>query len=116
MRGHEEASGVKYVPKELFELWQVKDPVENFQNWLLAEGLIDENFISATRKAIDTEIEEGLKHAFDEPEVTPNTEAELHDVYAPHDAQPVSPYSAKRELRLVDAVSDGLREGMRKHD
>ncbi len=116
MRGHEEASGVKYVPKELFELWQAKDPVENFQNWLLAEGAIDEDFIATTRKAIDEEIEEGLKTAFDEPEVTPDTEAELHDVYAPYNAEPITPYSAKRELRLVDAVSDGLREAMRKHD
>lgn len=116
MRGHEEASGVKYVPKELFELWQVKDPVENFQNWLLAEGVIDDAFIANTRKAIDAEIEEGLKLAFDEPEVTPDTATELHDVYAPYTTAPVSAGSAPREMRLVDAVSDGLREGMRKHD
>lgn len=116
MRGHEEASGVKYVPKELFELWQVKDPVENFQNWLLAEGVIDEDFITTSRKAIDDEIEAGLKHAFDEPEVTPNTAEEIKDVYAPYSTAPVAPGEAKREMRLVDAVSDGLREGMRHHD
>jgi 2-oxoisovalerate dehydrogenase E1 component len=115
MRGHEEASGVKYVPKELFELWQVKDPVDNYQNWLLAEGVIDEEFVATTRKAHDAEIEEGLKLAFDEPEVTPNTESELHDVYAPYTTPPVAPGEAKREMRLVDAVSDGLREGMRHH-
>ncbi len=116
MRGHEEASGVKYVPKELFELWQVKDPVENYQNWLLAEGVIDDAFIASTRKAHDSEIEEGLKLAFDEPEITPNTETELNDIYAPYTTAPVAPGEAKREMRLVDAVSDGLREGMRHHD
>ncbi len=116
MRGHEEASGVKYVPKELFELWQVKDPVENYQNWLLAEGVIDEAFVTETRKAIDDEIEAGLKLAFDEPEVTPNTETELNDIYAPYTTASVAPGEATREMRLVDAVSDGLREGMRKHD
>jgi 2-oxoisovalerate dehydrogenase E1 component len=115
MRGHEEASGVKYVPKELFELWQVKDPVDNYQNWLLAEGVIDDEFVASTRKAHDAEIEEGLKHAFDEPEVTPNTEAELNDIYAPYTTALVAPGDAKREMRLVDAVSDGLREGMRHH-
>ncbi|CAN5186182.1 dehydrogenase E1 component subunit alpha/beta [soil metagenome] len=116
MRGHEEASGVKYVPKELFELWQVKDPMENYQNWLLAEGIIDEDFIATSRKAIDDEIEAGLKHAFDEAEVTPNTADEIKDVYAPYSTAPVAPGDAKREMRLVDAVSDGLREGMRHHD
>lgn len=116
MRGHEEASGVKYVPKELFELWQVKDPVENYQNWLLAEGVIDDAFIADTRKAIDAEIEEGLKLAFDEAEVTPGTATELHDVYAPYTTAPVAPGNTTREMRLVDAVSDGLREGMRRHE
>ncbi len=116
MRGHEEASGVKYVPKELFELWQVKDPVENFQNWLLAEGVIDDDFVTNSRKAIDEEIEAGLKHAFDEAEVTPNTAEEIKDVYAPYSTAPIVPGDAKREMRVVDAVSDGLREGMRHHD
>lgn len=31
MRGHEEASGVKYVPKELFDIWGEKDPVKNYE-------------------------------------------------------------------------------------
>ncbi len=35
MRGHEEASGTKYVPGELFEQWAEKDPVKNYEEFLL---------------------------------------------------------------------------------
>ena len=117
MRGHEEASGTKYVPQELFDLWGVKDPLSNFENWLLSEKMIDEAFIENLRAEFKTEIEDNLKIAFDEVPIVPNTERELNDIYAPYEQVIVDPATDKKtEKRLVDAISDGLRQSMEKHD
>jgi 2-oxoisovalerate dehydrogenase E1 component len=116
MRGHEEASGVKYVPKEYFEEWGKKDPVKNYEQYLLEEGILTEQMQNEVRGAIDEEIERGLKIAFSEPPVKPDTAKELADVYQPHQQIVVQPSDSKKsEKRLVDAVSDGLRLAMRKH-
>ncbi len=116
MRGHEEASGVKYVPKEYFEEWGKKDPVKNYEQFLLEEGILDEQLQTEIKESIDEAIERGLKIAFDEPAVTPDTEKELADVYKPFYQEVVNPDDSKKsEKRLVDAVSDGLRLGMEKH-
>ena len=117
MRGHEEASGTKYVPKELFELWGQKDPVANFEKFLLEKNIIDTIFIEQLKNEINAEIESGLKIAFDEPEVVPNTAKELQEVYAPHTSAETKPTSEnKTKKRLVDAISDALKLSMRKHD
>lgn len=117
MRGHEEASGTKYVPKELFELWGQKDPVANFEKFLLEKNIIDTIFIEQLKNEINAEIESGLKIAFDEPEVVPNTAKELQEVYAPHTSAETKPSSEnKTKKRLVDAISDALKLSMRKHD
>ncbi len=117
MRGHEEASGTKYVPKELFEIWAQKDPVSNFEKFLLDKNIIDTAFIEQLKNEINAEIEAGLKIAFDEPEVVPNTTKELQEVYAPHSYAETKPVSEnKTKKRLVDAVSDALKLSMRKHD
>lgn len=83
MRGHEEASGVKYVPKELLETWALKDPLENYERFLLEEGILDEKAIAKHRKDIKDEIEAAWEITVSEPEIEPNTEEELRDVYAP---------------------------------
>lgn len=117
MRGHEEASGTKYVPQELFEIWSKKDPVQNFENYLLAKNIIDEAFIEATKNTIYAEIEEGLQLAFNEPEIMPETEKELQEVYAPFQQKITLPTNEKTtKKRLVDAVSDALRLAMKKHN
>lgn len=116
MRGHEEASGTKYVPKELFEEWAPKDPLLNYEKFLLEKGIIDEHFIEEIRSSIKQEIDAGVESVFEEPEVTACTEDEINDVYAPFHfvSQPAS--SIKKEMRLIDAISDGLRESLRAHD
>jgi 2-oxoisovalerate dehydrogenase E1 component len=117
MRGHEEASGVKYVPKELFEEWEKKDPVKNYEAYLLSEGVITQDDIKSLRDEYKTEIQSALDKAFAEPKITPNTENEVKDVYALFDQVPFHPDNSKKtERRLVDAVSDGLKEAMRKFD
>lgn len=117
MRGHEEASGTKYVPKELMEAWAQKDPLDNYEQFLLKEKIIDQKSIDALRKKIKKEIEEGLAIAFEETHPVADTDREINDVYAPFALQVVEPASDKKsEKRFIDAISDGLRQSMEKHD
>ncbi len=116
MRGHEEASGTKYVPKELLEEWAKKDPVENFERFLLDQKIIDKSKVEELRKRIKSEINSGLKIAFAEEHPVADTELELRDVYAPSGAIPVVPdFNTSTEKRFVDAISDGLRQSMEKY-
>ena len=116
MRGHEEASGTKYVPKELFEEWGKKDPLTNYENFLLETGVMDRAGMDEVRKLIKEEIDAGVEEVFAEEEITPHTEDELRDVYAPHVFMPVAPAAETTEMRLVDAVREGLQESLRKFD
>jgi len=117
MRGHEEASGTKYVPKELMEEWGAKDPLENYERWLISEGILTKTDITNIRKENKAKIETGLKIAGDEPPVTANLSKELTDVYAPFDAVATPPSSDKKtDKRFIDAISDALRQGMEKHN
>lgn len=116
MRGHEEASGVKYVPKELLETWAMKDPLDNYERYLLEEGILDENAIAEYRKEIKSEIEAAWKVTASEPEIEPDTEEELADIYAPAVAPlAVNGHSPVSEKRYIDAISDGLKLAMQKH-
>lgn len=115
MRGHEEASGTKYYPEGLQDKWSVKDPVMNYEQWLLSSGIIDQNFVDATRNKIKTEIDNGLEKAFADPRPVADTAVETRDLFAPHTFVKVEPSSSKAEKRLIDAISDGLRESMKKH-
>ncbi len=132
MRGHEEASGTKYVPQELFAEWAQKDPVETYEKWLLQEGILDEEARMRYRETIKREIEEGLKEADAEPLPTPDPARELADMYAAvgelsvagcqlsgdeqnrpmtTDNQQLTTESTT-DKRYVDAISDGLRQSM----
>ncbi len=82
MRGHEEASGTKYVPKELFEAWQVKDPIKNYEAWLIKEGMLTEDAVAQIREEMKAKIEEELRIGFDSKPVVVNREDELSDMYA----------------------------------
>lgn len=115
-RGHEEASGTKYVPNELMEYWAERDPVDNYERFLRAEGLLDEEKIAGIRKKIKAEINDGLEKAYAEAPVESSVEEELADVYAPFEQQVVAPDEARTtEKRFVDAISDGLRSAMERH-
>lgn len=117
MRGHEEASGTKYVPKELIEHWDKRDPVRNYEQWLMQEGILTETHRDNIKKAIKAEIEAGLKVTFEQPPVQSDESRELADVYAPWEQTPTPPTSAAAtEKRFVDAISDGMRLAMRRHD
>ena len=116
MRGHEEASGVKYVPKELIEEWAKKDPLKNYEEFLKKEDLLSEESISSMHSLLKKEIEESLAPVFDEPEIVADTNEEMNDVYAPFVPQIITPKKSERELRIVDAISEGLNLAMRKHN
>ncbi|WP_375435731.1 thiamine pyrophosphate-dependent enzyme [uncultured Hymenobacter sp.] len=117
MRGHEEASGTKYVPQELFEEWAQKDPVENYEKWLLAENILDEEARLRYRHTIKREIEEGLRVADEVPLPTANESEEVGDMYRAFQAPSQSPAAdaLATEKRYVDAISDGLRQSMEKY-
>ena len=115
MRGHEEASGTKYVPKELLEIWGKKDPLNNFEKYLLDEGVLDEKMIEDYRDVIKNEIEEGIELAYAEKLPPPNTVLELQDMFMPFELDEIIPSGNKSNKRFIDAISDGLRLAMRKH-
>ena len=114
MRGHEEASGTKYVPKELMEHWGAKDPVKNFEQFLLQEEVIDEAEIKKVRKEIQDEINAGLEYAYNEPSIEFSLEKETTDLFRPFKQKVKSPGKSKSDKRFVDAISDGLKESMEK--
>ncbi|CAN5525122.1 dehydrogenase E1 component subunit alpha/beta [soil metagenome] len=130
MRGHEEASGTKYVPQELFEQWAQKDPISNYENYLTGEKIIESATIDALKEEIKHTIEEELKIAFNAPSIVADTEAELKDVYAAkHDIKKTK-YELKilnnsspegggwegADKRFVDAITEGLYQSMEQHD
>ena len=131
MRGHEEASGTKYVPKELFEEWGRKDPVANYESWLVATGVLSIAQKEDIRTRLKNGIEADLKVAFEEPEPVPVAERELGDVYAnaasglsPLAAGPLEDRASSQqpeascafpEKRFIDAIQEGMRQSMERH-
>jgi 2-oxoisovalerate dehydrogenase E1 component len=116
MRGHEEASGTKYVPKELLEEWSEKDPVLNFADFLRLNNLLSEEDEATFKKEIVAEINENLAIVNKEPMIDPSETIELSDVFKSFVYQGVSPVGSTKELRLIDAVSQGLKQSMERHD
>ena len=104
MRGHEEASGTKYVPKKLMAEWSKKDPVENFKSFLIEQRVLTEKQDTAYKDAITNEINEHLQLAFDEAPIAPDMTTELNDIYKPFDFVETKPKSKTEELRLIDAI------------
>ena len=116
MRGHEEASGTKYVPNELMEEWEKKNPVDRYREYLESIGVWDADQEALLRMEIKSEIEKGLELAYAEPDVVADTATEMADMYAPFEFKVTEPSGELEDKRLIDAISDGLREAMVKHE
>jgi 2-oxoisovalerate dehydrogenase E1 component len=116
MRGHEEASGVKYVPEFLFEEWGEKDPIANFEKFLIQEGVITEAFIKETVQRQKNRIQKEVEQGDAEPSVQPHTHEELNDVYAAFPFKETKAGQPSNHMRFIDAISEGLDLGMQKHD
>ncbi|KAA3651976.1 MAG: dehydrogenase [Bacteroidetes bacterium] len=115
MRGHEEASGVKYVPQELFDYWSQKDPVVNYENYLLASNVLDEGLVYEIREMIKQEIEQGLETAYAEEKIIANRAVELADLYAPFQLDAIAASDNKKEMRMIDSIANAIDLAMQKH-
>ncbi|SDT07275.1 alpha-ketoacid dehydrogenase subunit alpha/beta [Winogradskyella sediminis] len=115
-RGHEEASGTKYVPQDLMDEWEAKDPIENYRSFLFSKKIltaqIDETYINE----IKSEIETALSSAYAEPAITANESVELNDVYKSFEYKDFTPSKNTKELRFIDAISESLKQSMQKHN
>jgi 2-oxoisovalerate dehydrogenase E1 component len=116
MRGHEEASGTKYVPQELFEEWKEKDPLVNFETFLLDELVLRPEWIPQMKSEFNALIESEIEKVFIEPEIVSDVETELGDMYKSHTLPTLQPSNITTIQRYIDAISDGMRQAMRKHD
>ncbi|MCH4823130.1 dehydrogenase E1 component subunit alpha/beta [Gramella lutea] len=116
MRGHEEASGTKYVPQDLMDEWEAKDPIFNFEKYLFEKDILNEAILTGIKNDIQAEIEENLQSAFRENPVDVDPSKELGDVFKEFKYQEISPSIKKEELRFIDAISQSLKESLRKHD
>ena len=115
MRGHEEASGTKYYPEGLQAEWEPKDPVTNFEAYLLKSEIIDQASIEALKIQLKEEIQEAFDIANAAPKIIPSLEQEMADVYSPHSFQAIVSTEPSAEVRFIDAIQDGLRVAMQKH-
>jgi 2-oxoisovalerate dehydrogenase E1 component len=116
MRGHEEASGTKYYPEGLQEKWNEFDPVVNYENYLRAEGILSEEEMTRIAIEIKHEIQTDWDTTINEPSITPNTENEFEDLFAPYVQKVIEASEKKSEKRFIDAISDGLRQSMQKYE
>lgn len=116
MRGHEEASGTKYVPQELMDMWAARDPIENYAEFLRNSNILTEEAEVKIKKEFIHEINENLDIAFAEDVISSSESDELNDVYKEFIYQEVKENSEVKELRLVDAISEGLYQAMERHD
>ncbi|MEI8116106.1 MAG: dehydrogenase E1 component subunit alpha/beta [Flavobacteriia bacterium] len=116
MRGHEESSGTKYYPDGLQDEWETKDPVSNYEAYLVELGLLNENEIQQIKEKIKTEIQQGFDEANAEPAIEANATTEVEDLFAPHIQQLVEATGNKEEKRFIDAIQDALTQSMEKHE
>ena len=120
MRGHEEASGVKYVPKHLMETWSLKDPIKNYEQFLVQENVLTEMQVAEIRNRFKDQMEADLRKAMEPETFEPSVAAELADVFAPVPASTIPDYSLvetaqKTNKRFIEAISDALKQSMEKY-
>jgi 2-oxoisovalerate dehydrogenase E1 component len=117
VRGHEEASGTKYVPGDLQKAWALKDPLENYEQYLLELGLITAEKIEKLRAQYKKEINAAAEAAFAAPAIESTLDLEIADVFAPAPSGETLPLATatRKEQRFVDAISDGLHTAMSRH-
>ncbi|QSW89078.1 dehydrogenase E1 component subunit alpha/beta [Flavobacterium endoglycinae] len=115
MRGHEEASGTKYVPQELMDQWELRDPVTNYKKYLTEIGVLTEELDEQFRSQIKQEIDENWAMANAEPEIEPTYSGELDDVYKPFQYEEYTHDSETTNIRFIDAIRNSLEQSMWRH-
>ncbi len=119
MRGHEEASGTKYVPPHLFEEWKQKDPIQHYEYYLLSNNILQQKDIEQAHQDIQKYIETELKQGFSHIPIQLSAEEELKDVYKENDHVATPTFSSiiqgKEAVRFIDAIKEGLSQSMQQH-
>lgn len=115
MRGHEEASGTKYVPQELFDEWEKKDPLSNYETYLIEQGILTSDTVIDVKIQIKRDIELEIEEAFNEDEPIANADQEEADMYFPYTQQVTQANESSTEKRYLDAISDALDLAMQKY-
>lgn len=117
MRGHEEASGVKYVPKELLQSWSLKDPLNNFENDLIEKGILSNKDVVNIRTTLKNQIQKDVESVFGWPDEPVHVEQELADVFAKFNYKEINPTpdSPVKNIRFIDAIKEGLDQAMQRH-
>ena len=116
MRGHEEASGTKYVPQELMDMWAIKDPIANYRDYLLRVSVLSLEEDEKIKVAIKAEIDEHWAITQAEPECIADLAEELSDMYEPYEFEAINPGNTVENIRVVDAISNALRQSMERHE
>lgn len=115
MRGHEEASGTKYVPQDLMDEWAQKDPIDNYREYLKEIGLLTNDYDEAIKMAYKQEMEEHIRFVFDEPDFVADLSEELNDVYKPYDFEEFTHSEITENIRVIDAITQSLKQSMERH-
>jgi len=117
MKGHEEASGQEYIENALIDQWAKKDPIKNYEKFLLKEKIISNDSIKKITQKIAKEIDTNWKKANSLPEVKFNQQKELSDVFKEYKATTIANNSNTSEnIRFVDSIKNGIDEAMEEHD
>ena len=116
MRGHEEASGTKYVPTALFTEWEQKDPIKNYERYLIGQGVLTAFDVADVRNEFKQKIEDELAIGLQPVPIVTSIAAEIKDVYAPRqDALSLlTDADTGREIRFIDAIREGLQQQLEK--
>ena len=116
MRGHEEASGTKYVPQELFDQWEKHDPILKLEQDLLSTKVLEQTDFEKIKSGIKEDINQRLSQVYDEPKIESTESQELEDVFYPSTQEEIPAQGNTTEMRFVDAISNGLEQSMDRHD
>jgi 2-oxoisovalerate dehydrogenase E1 component len=116
MRGHEEASGTKYVPQHLFDEWQAKDPISNFEQYLIQQNILNKDATAAIKAEYKQYIEQSVQAGFDSPAMIANTTTEVNDVFAPHvSTTHINNTAGTSKLKMIQAISEALQAAMQQY-
>ena len=130
MRGHEEASGTKYVPADLFKLWEMKDPIKNYERFLIEASVVNEMKVAEIKNEFKDKIDSELAIGFNTKPVVADTEEEVEDVYAEKFEVRGLKFDVKivdnskltydsglpaKDSRLIDSIKEGLHQSMQQH-
>lgn len=128
MRGHEETSGTKYVPDHLFNLWEKEDPVKNYEQYLIVQGILDETSVADIHNELKEYIESELNTAYQSAPIVADTKEEVDDLFAKpahnktvvkilDNSKPgrVNAGAEREGTRFVDGLKEGLYQSMQQH-